>query len=664
MFFRYLAILLILFFVVSNGAGQNRIHQESQFTDSLLKLIQKTHEDTSKAVLFNQLSGHWSAIDSGHSVRYARESLKLSQSDTYHRGLATFYLAGALYNFDVEKSKKKYLEAIKILEKDISQRTQSLLSQTWHNYGTLIQQEGDQKGFLNILLDRAIPLAQSANDTLLEAVNNADVGMVFTNIGNFEKAFEYYQTAINLIRPFRDMENTISSFYINLAQCYLYKNLIKEGRLRLDSARIFLNRLTLDDMDYNLAEGIYYSKVEEWKTSLSYLDSALHLAETFNLPEMITSILFQRHKTYFGAGNYRQAKKLLQKIYEDPTVMLHVKNRELVFFSLAQTDSALGNMKSAYDWLNKYTIISDSISKNKLDSDIAGLEIKYQSEKKQREILVLQNENKQQLLTLQKNRFLNYYLLAGTFILLLVSLIIFIIYINKRRRAEQEAELHKQQLNQIKQDQQLKIYNAMLEGQEQERKRLATDLHDGLGGMLAGVKLKLSEIADENTRADDNSQMRAAIRQLDDSVQELRHIARNMMPETLLRYGVEMALKDLCDSLRTKCLQIEFQSYQLDKDMKQSVQISIYRIVQELLANAVKHGNPTNILVQCSQNKERIFITIEDDGKGFDKESLAYKQGMGLSNVQNRVNYLKGKMDIQSQPGEGTIVNVEVNSYE
>src|SRR5690625_357550 len=167
----------------------------------------------------------------------------------------------------------------------------------------------------------------------------------------------------------------------------------------------------------------------------------------------------------------------------------------MILFDLARTDEQMGNMRNAYNWLLQYTALSDSLQTKEVKSDIASLEVKYRSEKKQRKILALQNENKQQELVLQKKRFENYFLIAGILILLLISALIYMLYRNKRKSAWQQQLKHQQQLKQIAQDHQLKVYNAMLEGQEQERHRMARDLHDGLGGMLAGVKLKLSDIA-------------------------------------------------------------------------------------------------------------------------------------------------------------------------
>ena len=636
-----------------------------RYTDSMKVLVEKAKTDTAKAAILNGLSDFWSEKDSGQAAQYARQALQLSKGDSFYTASAHFYLGGAYFYYDPSKSEHEYITAIDLLKKDSSKRAMALLGRSWHNYGALLQRENDNKAFMRILLDHTIPLAQKAGDTLHEAADYASVAMVFSNILDYKKAIHYYQKAIQMAKTIQPKPPDLPFYYTSQAKNYIYNKQCGPAEACLDSARNILSRLpaSYNQADYYTVRGMYYICLQQWQSAVSYLDTAVSVAKALRLPYVVTSALFQKYKAYSGAKRYSEAKKVLLGVYHDSLSVSKPENKLLFLYNLAQTDAAMGNMQSAYNWLKEYASLADSINDKKLKADIAGIEIKYQSEKKQREILSLQNENKQQQLVLQKNRFLNYILLAGIFILLLISLMAVILYRNKKKKALQASRIHQQQLKQMAQDQQLKVYNAMLDGQEQERRRMARDLHDGLGGMLAGVKLKLSDIAD-TLKPKKDMELYKVIGQLDNSVQELRRIARNMMPETLIRFGVETAMKDLCDSLQTPSLRIDFQAYQLDKDLTQPVQITIYRIVQELLTNAAKHSGASNILVQCSQNEGRIFITVEDDGRGFDTRSLEQKRGLGLSNIRNRIDYLNGKFYIQSQQGEGTIVNVEVNAHE
>ena len=147
--------------------------------------------------------------------------------------------------------------------------------------------------------------------------------------------------------------------------------------------------------------------------------------------------------------------------------------------------------------------------------------------------------------------------------------------------------------------------------------------------------------------------------QLDASIRELRWISRNMMPESLLTLGLQDALKDLCSSVMSPQLRLVYNAYNIDPALPLSTQTMVYRMVQEIITNAVKHANATTIMLQCSQEEGSFFITVEDNGKGFDTSNHR-SEGMGLKNIRNRVDYFHGNLHIESSP-EGTIINIELH---
>ncbi|GAA4805201.1 hypothetical protein GCM10023231_37960 [Olivibacter ginsenosidimutans] len=248
----------------------------------------------------------------------------------------------------------------------------------------------------------------------------------------------------------------------------------------------------------------------------------------------------------------------------------------------------------------------------------------------------------------------------STFVLLVFSLG-YGIYYHKQRMAEQERKLRITQHQQQRQEEQMHYFQAMVQGQERERKRLAIDLHDRLGGLLANIKLLLSKNPNSPLTPELLHQRQTALVKLDTAVNELRRIARNMMPETLLRFGLVAALRDFCEDLEHQGINIVLQTYDFSPDIDKQQQITLYRILQELINNAVKHAHAQYILVQCMQNDDKIYLTVEDDGKGFDVEKEADKKGTGFYTIKNRVAYLNGQLDIQSEPKVGTTITIEFN---
>jgi signal transduction histidine kinase len=204
---------------------------------------------------------------------------------------------------------------------------------------------------------------------------------------------------------------------------------------------------------------------------------------------------------------------------------------------------------------------------------------------------------------------------------------------------------------------------AVLKGEEQERTRLAKDLHDGLGGMLSGIKYSFQTIKGNLIMTPDNARaFERSMDMLDSSIKEMRRVAHNMMPEALVKFGLDTAMKDLCNEIdQSGALKVNYQSIGLEGAViDQITSITIYRIVQELINNTMKHAAAKNAIVQLSKSGEILSVTVEDDGKGFDMAMLKQSKGMGWNNIQNRVEFLKGKLDVNAEAGKGISVHIEV----
>ncbi|MBL0144826.1 MAG: GHKL domain-containing protein [Chitinophagaceae bacterium] len=220
------------------------------------------------------------------------------------------------------------------------------------------------------------------------------------------------------------------------------------------------------------------------------------------------------------------------------------------------------------------------------------------------------------------------------------------------------------QITQLEKDKQLLAVDAMLKGQEEERSRLAKDLHDGLGGMLSGVKLSFVNMK-ENMIMDAPSvqSFEASILQLDNTIAELRKVAHNLMPEALVKFGLKNAILDFCNSMQLPSkTKIIFEEMGTDRQLSNTADLYIYRIIQELINNAIKHAQPDQILLQLTKAEKNILITVENDGKGFDVTILKNAKGIGMKSVQQRVDYFAGKMDISSDKENGTSINIELNT--
>jgi signal transduction histidine kinase len=182
--------------------------------------------------------------------------------------------------------------------------------------------------------------------------------------------------------------------------------------------------------------------------------------------------------------------------------------------------------------------------------------------------------------------------------------------------------------------------------------------------MLSGIKYSFNTMKGNVVMTPENAQaFERSMDMLDSSIKEMRRVAHNMMPEALVKFGLDTALKDFCADINNSgALQVSYQSIGIENlTIDQTTAITIYRIVQELINNTMKHAAAKTALVQVTKTNNQLWVTVEDDGKGFDTALLNNARGIGWSNIQNRVEFLKGNLDVQSQKEKGTSVHIEIN---
>lgn len=199
----------------------------------------------------------------------------------------------------------------------------------------------------------------------------------------------------------------------------------------------------------------------------------------------------------------------------------------------------------------------------------------------------------------------------------------------------------------------------MITGQETERSRIARDLHDGLGGLFSTVKMYFSTLQHERPELSNDPLFTKSFELADTASVEMRRIAHNLMPEVLLKLGLVNAVQDLCNNINAgRLMIISFQYYGMEQRLNSSIEVMLYRIIQELLNNIIKHAEASEVIIQFNRHSDRLTITVEDNGRGFNVSDVSVGTA-GISTIKNRVNYLNGQLNIDSKSGVGTTVIME-----
>jgi two-component system NarL family sensor kinase len=624
---------------------------DSTYVDSLVNIQKNAISDSTRARASYLLSYYWCSYDSTKAWHYLEAGRQFNGKNKYLEAVYFFHKAAYFFELDQDKAIQNYLEAAKRFSHFTNPESYRFQSRCWGNYGALQQRKDNEPEMVNALLTKAIPFAEKSGDTALAGNYYSDVGMVFSNQLIHAKAVYYFNKALDYFKINKPALKDEVMTLLHAARSLCLMDSLKDAKPLLEKVRALLIPFPYSDrnIDLNITEAIYYRKMNEPAKALQVIGDGVQLAEKLNRQYSLSEALYQEYKTYFMMGRYKDALASLQKVMRI-TPYEFADNRVMHYKEMARVYEAMGNTSKAYEWVSRYSALQDTVYKENLAKQIADNEARYRFVTNEKKIIQLQAETQEAALEHRNQLLLNWLLGVAATLFLLATLFLIFYYRNNRKQT-------KLQWKEMQQQQELMLANAMLEGEEQERRRLARDLHDGLGGALAGIKIKLSG----QEKKERTPQLNEVILQLEDSINELRRIARNMMPENLQKAGLETALRDLCESMLSNNTSIEFHAFGLQQTIPLNVQANIYRIVQELLSNAVRHAHASKIIVQCSLNGNIFLITVEDNGRGFEMNTVMEAEGIGFRNIRNRVKYLNGNIDIESVPQEGTTVNIELH---
>ncbi len=370
---------------------------------------------------------------------------------------------------------------------------------------------------------------------------------------------------------------------------------------------------------------------------------------------------FDRARFLYFYGNFlmkkqapEEAKVPYEQAYEAAKALKALNLQHTVSTVLHTVYEQVNDYPNAYRMALEEIALTDSIYRVEKEERIRELNTKFETAEKEKalqakEIEVIKKTN-------QRNS------LIGLAVML--SVVGLVIVTGQRRRMkliqqlhQQKAAMAEQELQQLRQEQKYLAVQSMVEGEEAERRRLARELHDGLGGMLSNLKLTLSSPAFIKGVASEQDPVAV----VDKASLELRRIAQNLMPESLARFGLIQALEDLVGDVQQHAkFQLDFQHYDVQQDLPDSMTLPVYRIVQELLHNVSKHARATEVILQLIQRNGILNLIVEDDGVGMQWEEAIQKKGQGLKNIQSRLAFLKGQLQVDSQKGKGTTINIEI----
>lgn len=645
----YLLITILLFTHWSYAQQLLPIDEEGYLKD-ITRQIETAENKQVRLENYLLLSEFYAPTDSVKSKRALDEVL--STNKLVPKGVLAYY-QGVYYTNQGEKlkAKKYYEEAIKELETD--KKHIDLLIKSWYFWAYVQVEDKGYEILVKTLTEQCIPLSEKSHNKLYLAYGYTQVGLTFMSVGQLDKAQEYHLKALDVLSevPKEGVIHLIT--YFNLVSNYCYQADSQSAKVYLDKATALLQQYPNSRQypNYYYQLGMYYTTRQEYKPALESLERGIILSKELKQSKLTQMLYFRMYNVYLMKRDYLGAKAILEQILGDNILSKEAVNRKITFTQLASVNEVLGDYKEAYQWMQKASVLGDSLQQQKLLEKMNELEIIHDTHDKEQTINQLMQEKVEDVLIAKNKNMRILFLGIGLVLSLVIAVLAYLNYRNQQRLNKQISLSHQQELQNLESQRKYEASQAVLKGEEQERQRIAQDLHDSMGGMLANIRMSIS--------AQEVEQSEELLGKIDKSISEMRRISRNLMPETLKNLGLEIAVKELCESMTHKHLRIQFEAFDLETDVSFQIQLALYRIVQEGISNVIKYAQATNVIVQISQNEGLLNLTIEDDGIGFDTADVVY--GLGIKNIENRVQLINGSVEINSLKGQGTTINVECN---
>lgn len=524
------------------------------------------------------------------------------------------------------------------------------------------------------------------------------IGLFQRDLGNTEKALAANQAALALFEAMGDQPGAASVFAL-IGNLYLAQADYPKARSYFQQA-LHINRQLSDPakcIQQHDGIGVTYEEEQRYDSALCHYRQSLHLATTeadadasqiastqnnlgtchFGMSHLDSAGWYwtRSYAAFTALENESECANLLNNLgllrqaygqplaaidsFFRPAIVIAIRNEDAhqqkdILQNIAEAFAEAHRMDSAYHYLQAYMTLHDTIFAQERSDKVAELETRYQVSQKDAQNQLLQADAQRKTIVL---------IAVSGFALLLAGAGWYVLRQQRRRhRIQRELAARRQQEDALRivdliQTQELRALEALVEGQEQERSRLATELHDGLGSLLATVKLYFGQVEG----ADQTGAFHKADQLLDDACKELRRYSHDLAGLPVAQFGLLNAVRDLADSISgAGRLQVRVYAHQLEERLPLPLERSVYKVIQELLTNAIKHAQASEVSIQISRHPQHLNLIVEDNGRGMDTRLQVQGKGLGLRSVRARVETLGGEFVLDSRPGHGTTALIDL----
>lgn len=621
-------------YVFENFRGKNE-NQSLATTTFLLNKAIAIKNTALEASAFNIIGSIYNLTGKfDKSIANFLKAIQLFEITNNMLSLATMYNnIGMVYN-NTQQYKlaiEYFNKGLVISNKNHYEKTKALININLSNL--YIQNKALDKALFHSLT--ADSLTKKLKMTVEEAVNANIIGAIYFYKNNFTEAIKYYEISKSLAAKANDLHSeNLAKLNIGEAQIQLKDNHAEKNLL--ESLQFFQGISDNYNIQFaaNLLKELYLNG-KNFQKALEF--SNLAFAAEKKILDSVNYKTFSSLQTKYETQ--QKENKIVLLSQKDSIKSLKISNQQLAL--------SAAKLQLADDSILLFTQ-TQQILKNQLDSALKSDQINTLSKQALAKELVLQ---KQSAAIKQKNNLLMIAVISA----LLLVVIAYAVY--NRKQIEQKIVLTAERVKQRQ-----AITEAVIEAEEAERKRIAADLHDGVGQLFSAVKMNLQALFErvEMPKQDDHFLAEKTMALVDESCKEVRVISHKMMPNFLLKSGIASDIRSFIEKIDEHTLKIKLETIGFKDQLEFNEEVILYRVIQELINNVIKHANANELYLLLERSASYINVVLSDNGKGFNYEEGKNKGGLGLKNIAVRINYLKGQITFSANQPKGTKVHIQI----
>ncbi len=637
--------LCLLFF----GLHSTYAVQQSQ-TDSLEQVFQnRSFSDSIRYRAIQQRTFSMIFSEGEKAKVKIKEVLKIAEREVGKSRIYYEILQNLGIYYDVNQMTDSSLIIFsQILEESQKQGWKTLEKNSLNNLGMNRLNSSDYRAAIEYFSEALALVQKDPNARPGDYVNYiSNLGLANQELDLIDQAIKYHLEALAIRESLKNKDGMAISC-ANLGVCYKllgeFEEAIKYYDLSIAYAKEAGNKVLYHRTHDNL--GSLYVEMGNFEKGLMLLQVALDSSDGFKPdPKMELSIVSNTAASYVMMGQVEKAEEfaargleLLEEYGELVNYSLTLKN------TLAKIHFRKGDFEKGNAYLEEYELLDKEVYDQENAKLLTDLQVQYDLEKKESQIALQTAEIQEKNATLQRN----YFAFAALGLLLALVGVAFVFYQNRAKR--------KQEL--LVKDRELKVkeayIQASLESQEQERRRMAQDLHDGFGQYISALRMYVSQLKSDQAKEEFKSELVSRTDSvLDEMSKEISNVVYDLMPATLIRFGLISALEDLAHRINAgQKVKLEIESQNLPERMDELVEINLFRICQEWINNVLKYAKAQHIALNLSENQGIARLQILDDGQGFDLIIFQHSKRNGWKNITTRAELLNGKLELFTQVGQ------------